>query len=121
MNATRPRPMRELLADAAAYWERRRIAFNATLIAVVVAWVVLTWPQFRDGLTPRLVLLLFVLVLAANVGYSAVYLLDVPAQRSSFADTWRSVRRSVWLLITAAAILLTNYWIADEIYPYLGQ
>ena len=121
MNTTRSGTMRELLADAADYWERRRITFNATLIAVVVAWVVLTWPHFRSALTPRSVLLLLILALAANVGYSAVYLIDVPLQRSSFADVWRRVRRSVWLLIMAAAILLTNYWIANEVYPSVGQ
>ena len=121
MNEPRAAQMRELLTDAAGYWERRRVTFNLTLVAVVIAWVVLTWPHFQDALTPRSAFLLLALVLAANVCYSAVYLVDLPMQRSSFARVWRSARRSVWLAVTALAILATNYWIADEIYPYVGQ
>ena len=121
MNEPRAGQMRELLRDAAGYWERRRTLFNLTLAAVVLAWVALTWPHFRDALTPHSFFLLLILALAANACYSLVYLVDIPIQRSSFASSWRRIRRPVWLLVTALAILATNYWIAAGVYPYVGQ
>jgi hypothetical protein len=43
--------LRPLLDEALRYWEPRRIAYNLVLGAVVVAWVVVTWPHFRPALT----------------------------------------------------------------------
>jgi hypothetical protein len=117
MNEQRAAPVRELLVEAAGYWERRRIAFNVTLVAVVVAWVALTWPEFREALRLPMLATFVGLALLLNLGYSAIYFLDVPLQRSGFAATWRAARRVVWLAITAVAIVLTNTWIAEELYP----
>ena len=105
---TLPSPLR--------YWEPRRILFNLILAAVVVGWVVLTWPHFNVPLTGEAIVFLPFAAIVMNLCYSAVYLVDLPLQQSS---TWLRWRWGLWLLGTLLALLLENYWIADEIYPYV--
>jgi hypothetical protein len=112
-------PFRGLLADAMRFWERRRPAYNSVLAAVVVVWLVATWPHFRAALTLHSLLLLAILALLANVCYCVAYLVDIPMQRSSLSAVWRRRRWGLWLVGTLFAILLANYWIADEIYPFV--
>lgn len=62
---------------------------------------------------------LAVLALVANLCYSAPLLAEMMVR--SFTPgagcfRWRSV---LWVFGTVLAILLKNYWIADEIYPYV--
>jgi hypothetical protein len=115
-------PFRGFLADAMQFWEPRRAAYNFVLAAVVVVWLVATWPHFRVALTlafasaprhPGITSLL------ANVCYCAAYLVDIPMQRSSLSTVWRRRRWGLWLAGTLFAIVLANYWITDEIYPYV--
>ncbi|MHB8754382.1 MAG: hypothetical protein ACYC92_05420 [Candidatus Acidiferrales bacterium] len=86
--------LREILTDAIGGWERRRIA----------------WPSL---------VALLVLAMLANLCYCAAYVADLPVQHSSFRDLWRRWRWSLWLTGTLFAILLANYWIADEIYSFV--
>jgi hypothetical protein len=112
--------LRQLAGDALRYWEPRRIAYNSILTAVVLGWVGLTWPHFRSALTLYSFLRVSVLALIANVCYCAAYLVDIPALDSSFTNQWRRWRPALWVAGTLFAILLTNYWIADEIYPFVN-
>jgi hypothetical protein len=109
--------LKELLEDAVGYWERRRIMFNVTIAAVVLAWLIFTWPRFREALSVSSLTFVVVLGVATNVLYSLLYLVDLPMQRTPCASAWRRSRRGVWLVVTALAVLATNDWIADEIYP----
>jgi hypothetical protein len=111
---------RAIVRDAIRYWEPRRIIFNLVLAAVFAAWVVLTWPHFRMAFTPQSLLALLALAAIANVCYCAAYLADIPMQRSSLRDIWPRRRWVLWLAGTLFAVLLACYWIADEIYPYVG-
>lgn len=43
--------LRDIVADAIRYWETRRITYNLAPAAVVIAWLVSTWPHFREALT----------------------------------------------------------------------
>jgi len=43
--------LREIFTDAIRYWERRRIIYNSLLTAVVLIWIVGTWPHFRPAFT----------------------------------------------------------------------
>ena len=113
------RPFRALLADAIRFWEPRRLVYNFVLTAVVVIWLVVTWPHFRVALTPSLLLLPTVLALLANVCYCAAYFVDIPMQRSSLSTVWRRRRWGLWLMGTLFALVVANYWIADEIYPFV--
>jgi hypothetical protein len=110
---------RESLADAIRFWEPWRLAYNLVLVTVVVVWCGATWPHFRPALTGYSLLIFAVLALLANVCYCAAYFLDIPLQRSSLSLVWRRRRWGLWLAGTLFAIVLANYWIADEIYPFV--
>jgi hypothetical protein len=112
-------PLRALLGDAIRFWEPRRLVYNIVLTAVVVVWLVATWPHFRVTLTLSSLLLLAFLALPANVCYCAAYLVDIPIQRSPLSTVWRRWRWGLWLTGMLFAIVVANYWIADEIYPFV--
>jgi len=107
------------LADAIRFWELRRIPYNLVLSTVVVAWLVVTWPHFRPALTFSSLLLLVILALLANACYCAAYLVDLPMQHSALCAVWRRWRWALWLVGTLFAVLFENYWIVDEIYPFI--
>jgi hypothetical protein len=106
--------------DAVGYWEPRRLWYNAALTALVATWGVLTWPHFRPAFTVASLAKLIVLAALANVCYSAAYLVDLPIQRSPLRTAWRRRRWLLWLFGTLFALVFTCYWIADEIYPFVG-
>jgi hypothetical protein len=110
-------PFRPLLADAIHFWELRRLFYNLALTAAAFAWVAFSWPHFRPAFTLASLPPLTVLALLANACYCAAYLVDIPMQLSTLAATWKRRRWILWLVGTLFALLLANYWIADEIYP----
>jgi hypothetical protein len=112
-------PWRETLASAARYWEPRRALYNLVLTAIVAVWIVASWPHFRPALAWSSLAPMGVLALLANVCYTAVYVVDLPLQLSPFRASWLSYRFALWLAGTLFAILLENYWIADEIYDFV--
>lgn len=115
-----PSQPRSVLRDAIRYWEPRRIFYNVALTAVVMVWVAGTWPHFRPALNLQSLLLLIVLGLLANLCYCAAYLVDIPARSWSFAGAWwQRGRLGLWSVGTLFAALLANYWIGDEIYPFV--
>jgi hypothetical protein len=112
-------PLQKPLADAIDFWERRRVFYNLVLTAVVGIWVVASWPHFRPALSLPTLLPLSVLALLANLCYCAAYIVDIPMQSSSLRDVWKRRRWILWLMGMLFAILFENYWIADEIYPFV--
>ena len=110
----------EVLRNAIGYWERRRLWYNVALTALAGIWVVATWPHFRPTSALASLSKLVVLAALANVCCSAAYLVDVPMQPSSFRAAWQRRRWILWLLGTLFALVVTCYWIADEIYRYVG-
>jgi hypothetical protein len=110
-------PFRPLLADAIHFWEPRRLFYNLALTAAVFAWVAFSWPHFRPAFTLASLLPLTFLALLANACYCAAYLVEIPMQLSTLGATWKRRRWILWLVGTLFALLLANYWIADEIYP----
>ncbi|MGD1212557.1 MAG: hypothetical protein ABR973_14510 [Candidatus Acidiferrales bacterium] len=114
-----PHQLRDILSDATRYWEPRRITYNFVLTGVVVVWLAATWPHFREALTLHSLLWLFILGMLANLCYCAAYVADVPMQNSVFRDSWRRGRWGLWLTGMLFAVVLANYWIVDEIYPYV--
>lgn len=110
---------REIVTDAIGYWERRRILYNVILATVVALWFMLTWPHFKPALTLQTLVFFFVLAMLANICYCAAYLADVPMQYSLFRTVWRRWRWGLWMVGVIFAVVIANYWIADEIYPYV--
>jgi len=111
-------PFRAFLTDAVRFWEPRRVIYNLVLAVVVVIWLVASWPHFRPMFTLHSLLLLTILALLANVCYCAAYLVDIPMQSLS-ADALKRLRWVLWVIGTLFAILFENYWIVDEIYPFV--
>jgi len=116
---TPPGAFRGLIADAMRFWELRRVLYNFVLLAVVIAWVVGTWPHFRPMIEVHSLLLLAILALLANACYCAAYVVDLPMQYSAVGDLWKRRRWILWVAGMLLAILLANYWIVDEIYPFV--
>jgi hypothetical protein len=110
---------RAFLTDAIRFWEPRRLFYNLVLAVVVVVWLVASWPHFRPVFALHSLLLLSILALLANVCYCAAYLLDIPMQTLSVGDALRRQRWGLWVIGTLFAIVFENYWIADEIYPFV--
>ena len=108
---------RGLLIDAARFWEPRRLLYNFILFLVTVTWIMATWPHFRPALTLTSFFLMSILALIANACYSAAYFVDIPLQSTSTGASRNRFRWGLWILGTLFAFVLTNYWIADEIYP----
>ena len=108
-----------VFAEAARYWESLRVIYNAVLALVCAEWVVATWPHFRPAMTWGMLLPMAALGLMANLCYSAAYLVDIPLQRTALGAAWRRGRWGLWLAGTLFGILLANYWIGDEIYPFV--
>lgn len=111
--------LRQRLAEASRFWEPRRLIYNLVLTAFGLAWLVLTWPHFHPALSRLPVLRMAVLALLANVCYCAAYFVDVPLLSSAVGSAWFKWRWILWSAGMVLAILLENYWIADEIYPFV--
>jgi hypothetical protein len=111
--------VRGSLKEAARFWEPRRVIYNLILGMFLAGWFVMTWPHFRPALTPFHLFQFAVLGLIANVCYCAAYLVDVPVLQAGVGAAWRRGRWGLWAVGMLFAILLENYWIADEIYPFV--
>lgn len=111
--------MRVWLGEAARFWEPRRLVYNLVLGAFALAWIVRTWPHFRPAMTMENLGRLMVLGLLANVCYSAGYVMDILIQQSAVASSRRLQRSALWVVGMVLAVLFENYWIADEIYPFV--
>jgi hypothetical protein len=107
--------------EAAYFWEPRRLWYNAALILVVGLWLGLTWPHFRPALNLVALGKMLVLALLANVCYCAAYVAEFFMQAVLPTSFWRRLRWSLWVLGMLIALVLENYWIADEIYPDVAQ
>ena len=113
-------PLRAQLTSAARFWEPRRVFYNLVLAAVLGGWIVASWPHFRPAMTPLHLAQFAVLGLLANVLYCSAYLVDLAVQSVGLASTWTNQRWILWTLGLLLAVLMENYWIADEIYPFVS-
>jgi hypothetical protein len=115
-NPTIPTP-----PPAARFWERGRVLYNGILTLIVLLWIVLTWPHFRPSLTLGAFEAMIVLALLANLCYSVAYVAEFFMQSLLPIVHWRRFRQILWTLGMLFALVLENYWIADEIYPAASQ
>ena len=109
------------MREAVQFWERRRIWYNAILIAIVALWVVLTWPHFRPAMNLSALGKMCVLAVLANLCYCAAYVAELFMQTAIPHSSWHRVRIGLFVAGMLIAIVLSNYWIADEIYPDVQQ
>jgi hypothetical protein len=106
------------MPSAPRFWEPRRLVYNAILTAVALLWIIFTWPHFRPALTLGSLEAFIVLGFAANLCYCAAYVAEFFMQALVPSASWRRIRQILFVLGTLLVLLIENYWIVDEIYPY---
>lgn len=110
MNASLPDcDFRALASDAIAYWEPRRLAYNAVLLAVVLATRFLEPGIPTHPFSFEMLQQLFLLAVLANVAYCAAYPVDLLVQSSGFRDAWRRVRWGLLLVGTLFGAVLDHF------------
>jgi hypothetical protein len=101
---------RDALSDAIRYWEPRRILFNVVLLIVTGTVYMANFPHARHEFTFDTVQGLIILAVLANVAYCAAYLVDVPAQLSSFRDAWLRIRWALLVVGMVVGAILANFF-----------
>ncbi len=94
---------RDIATDAVRYWEWRRLIYNGVLVLITVGGFLLLMPRSLQTFEAKTVTGVLVLALAANVAYSAAYIPDLLAQRSSFREQWQRWRWILFFIGTALA------------------
>lgn len=120
-SASQPSTNPVIQPRAACFWERGRLVYNAILAAIVLLWILCTWPHFRPALTFGSLAVISLLALVANLLYTTAYLADFILRAAVPSTSWRRSRQVIFVAGTLFALLLANYWIVDEIYPYANQ
>jgi hypothetical protein len=110
---------RQRLTRASRFWEPRRVIYNLVLTVVVAFWVWFTWPHFRPAINLNALLFLCVLATLANICYSAAYFVELTIRGSASSVNLNRQRWLLWSMGMIFAVVLENYWIVDEIYPYV--
>ncbi len=93
--------VREAVSEALGYWEPQRIAYNAVLAVIVVAYFVINLPHSRSAVSFNGVLVAFVLAVLANICYCTAYLGDVFVQVSGYRESWLKWR---WVLLVTGIV-----------------
>lgn len=107
--------------DATRFWEPQRLWYNVALLMIVALWMIFTWPHFRPAMNLAALGKMTVLALLANLCYCAGYVAELFMQPIVPKAYLRRLRWAVWIAGILLAIVLSNYWIADEIYPDVSQ
>jgi hypothetical protein len=100
--------LKPLLTDAIRFWERARILYNALLAAISFG----TMTYLLHGIGPAWrylahnFLLIFILVVIANIAYCAAYPVDTLVQMSDYQKGWRKGRWLLWGIGTAFSAAL---------------
>lgn len=100
---------RDMAADALRYWERQRIAYNAVLLLVVGAVFLSHWTQLLARASVDFLLVLFLLVVLANVAYCAAYPADLFVQRTGLGTARRRARWALFGVGTLFAAVLAQF------------
>jgi hypothetical protein len=109
---------RHRLIGARRFWEPQRVIYNLVLTVIMAFWVLFTWPHFRPAINLNVLLLLFVLAALANICYSAAYFVELTIRGSANSVNLNRQRWLLWSMGMIFAVVLENYWIVDEIYPF---
>ena len=110
---------RDRLIDARRFWEPQRVIYNLVLTVIMAFWVLFTWPHFRPAINLNALLLLIVFAALANICYSAAYFVELTIRGSANSVNLNRQRWLLWSMGMIFAVALENYWIVDEIYPFV--
>jgi hypothetical protein len=101
---------REALTSAIRYWEPRRLIYNAVLAAIVLIYFGRNYPATKSLISVDSILILFVLVVLANVAYCAAYVVDIFASASTLRDQWQKRRWIIFLIGLLFAAVITRFF-----------
>jgi hypothetical protein len=101
---------RESLTSAIRYWEPRRLIYNGVLAAIVLIYFGRNYPATKSLVSIDSVLLLFILVVLANVVYCAAYVVDVFVSASSLREQWQTRRWIIFLIGLLFAAVITRFF-----------
>ena len=110
---------RQRVTKASRFWEPRRVIYNLVLTVIVAFWILFTWPHFRFAINLNGLLLLFILAALANICYSAAYFVELTIRGSASSVNVNRQRWLLWSMGMIFAVVLENYWIVDEVYPFV--
>lgn len=99
-------PKKDLLDNAIRFWEMRRIPYNAVLASIVIGQMINYRDNAAEWFVPTFFLGLFMLAVVVNIAYCAAYIVDLPAQYSSYRDRWLKWRWVLWLI----GMLFASSW-----------
>ncbi|MGH9712277.1 MAG: hypothetical protein ACRD5M_03150 [Candidatus Acidiferrales bacterium] len=102
--------LREVATDAIRYWELRRLVYNALLVAIVLVCFWIYYPNSKAVLNIDAALIVFLLAVAANVAYCAIYIVDVFAQLSEFRPLWQKFRWIAFVVGASFAGIITRFF-----------
>lgn len=100
-------PKKELLDNAIRFWEVRRIAYNVFLAAIVIGQMIAYRDNAAEWFVLTFFLSLFMLAVVANIAYCTAYIVDLPAQYSSYRNQWLRWRWVLWLV----GMLFASSWV----------
>lgn len=98
--------MREVATDSLRYWEKGRLVYNAVLLMVTMIGLLVLSPLTGVTMHARLLALLTLFAIAANLLYCAAYPIDLLVQLSDYRETWRRQRILLFGAGTLFAICL---------------
>ena len=98
--------LRQIITDAIAYWEPRRLIYNAALAIVTVIGHFTSTASWKPTVGFDMALGLFFLAVIANILYCAAYLPDAFVHLSDFRHRLRVVRTVIFTtgILLACAI-----------------
>lgn len=102
--------LRESLTRAIRYWEPRRLVYNAVLAAIVLIYFGINFPATKSLVSIDSVLLLFLLVVLANVAYCAAYVVDIFVSASGYRDQWQNRRWIIFAIGLLFAAIITRFF-----------
>jgi hypothetical protein len=101
---------RESLAGAIRYWEPRRLIYNVVLAAIVLIYFGINYPVTKSLVSIDSVLVLFLLVVLANVAYCAAYLVEVFVSASGYREQWQNRRWIIFVIGLLFAGIITRFF-----------
>jgi hypothetical protein len=101
---------RESLTGAIRYWEPRRVVYNVVLAAIVLIYFGRNYPATKSIVSIDSILVLFLLVVLANVAYCAAYLVDIFVSASSYRDRWQRHRWIIFGIGLLFAGIITRFF-----------